>query len=64
MELRDALFPRLAPWLGNALPPTKCGLIWNGTRPIAEKVGGRQIGMSLVVRIVGQATFVPADAPM
>jgi hypothetical protein len=39
-------------------------LIWNGTRRSAVNVGGRQIGMSLVVRMLGQATFVPADAPM
>lgn len=55
---------RLSPMkVGSGSVSTKWRLIWNGISPRAVKLGGRQIGMSLVVRIVGQVTLVPAEAP-
>ena len=35
-------------------------MIWNGTRPNELNESGSTIGMSLLVRIVGIAMFVPA----
>ena len=38
-------------------------MIWKGTMPNDSKDGGRTIGMSLVVIMVGHATLDPALTP-
>ena len=62
-ELGEALVARLAVVPGNRVVGV-VAVELEGQQPSASSPPGSTIGMSLVVLIVGQARFEPADQPM
>jgi hypothetical protein len=62
-ELREALLARLAHVRRARIGVEVVRVDLERHQPERVELGGSTIGMSLVVRIVGQATLIPAEAP-